>query len=75
MMLISGYFNNLFFFVFAFLQEEKNCGAPCRAMFFKETERTQLRYWVGSLAALCCASCLFTVSTVVEFALLFCVDD
>lgn len=44
------------------LQEEKNCGAPCHAMFFAESERTVLRYWVGSWAALCCASCLFTVS-------------
>lgn len=43
-------------------QEEKNCGAPCHAMFFAENERTVLRYWVGSWAALCCASCLFTVS-------------
>lgn len=43
-------------------QEEKNCGAPCHAMFFAEKERTVLRYWVASWAALCCASCLFTVS-------------
>lgn len=48
------------FFV-SFLQEEKNCGAPCYGMFFAESERTVLRYWVGSWAAVCCASCLFTV--------------
>ncbi|XP_031640715.1 frizzled [Contarinia nasturtii] len=43
--------------------ETKNCGAPCHALFFKENERTILRYWVGSWAAVCCASCLFTVLT------------
>lgn len=48
----------MFFF---YLQEEKNCGAPCYGMFFAESERTVLRYWVGSWAAVCCASCLFTV--------------
>lgn len=42
-------------------QETKHCGAPCHALFFKENERTILRYWVGSWAAICCASCLFTV--------------
>lgn len=31
-------------------------------MFFPERERTVLRYWVGSWAAICVASCLFTVS-------------
>lgn len=44
------------------LQEEKNCGAPCHAMFFAEKERTLLRYWVASWAAVCCGSCLFTVN-------------
>lgn len=47
--------------MFSRLQEEKNCGAPCYGMFFAESERTFLRYWVGSWAAVCCASCLFTV--------------
>lgn len=47
-----------------FLQQDKrDCGAPCHAMFFPEKERTVLRYWVGSWAAVCVASCLFTVST------------
>ncbi|XP_070071962.1 frizzled isoform X4 [Drosophila takahashii] len=32
-------------------------------MFFPERERTVLRYWVGSWAAVCVASCLFTVLT------------
>lgn len=41
----------------------KDCGAPCHALFFTESERTVLRYWVGSWAAVCCASCLFTVLT------------
>lgn len=54
----------IFFFHFYF-QEEKNCGAPCHAMFFAESERTVLRYWVGSWAALCCASCLFTVNYII----------
>ncbi|KAH8261265.1 hypothetical protein KR044_006076 [Drosophila immigrans] len=40
-----------------------DCGAPCHAMFFPERERTVLRYWVGSWAAVCVASCLFTVLT------------
>uniref|UniRef100_A0A1B0DAA7 Frizzled/Smoothened 7TM domain-containing protein n=1 Tax=Phlebotomus papatasi TaxID=29031 RepID=A0A1B0DAA7_PHLPP len=41
----------------------KDCGAPCHLMFFAESERTVLRYWVASWAAVCCASCLFTVLT------------
>lgn len=48
---------------FVYSQETKHCGAPCHALFFKENERTILRYWVGSWAAICCASCLFTVSS------------
>lgn len=46
-----------------FLQITKDCGAPCHLMFFAESERTVLRYWVASWAAVCCASCLFTVLT------------
>uniref|UniRef100_A0A182Q7M0 G-protein coupled receptors family 2 profile 2 domain-containing protein n=1 Tax=Anopheles farauti TaxID=69004 RepID=A0A182Q7M0_9DIPT len=38
----------------------KDCGAPCNSMFFSENERTVLKYWVGSWAAVCVASCLFT---------------
>ncbi|XP_062561457.1 frizzled-like [Armigeres subalbatus] len=41
----------------------KDCGAPCHSMFFSENERTVLKYWVGSWAAVCVASCLFTVLT------------
>lgn len=44
-------------------KETRDCGAPCHAMFFPESERTVLRYWVGSWAAVCVASCLFTVLT------------
>lgn len=53
--------NTISFHSFPYLQETKNCGAPCHELFFKENERTILRYWVGSWAAICCASCLFTV--------------
>lgn len=44
-------------------QTTKDCGAPCYSLFFAENERTVLRYWVASWAAVCCASCLFTVLT------------
>lgn len=43
-------------------QVEKNCGAPCRLMFF-EDRRQFSRVWVGTWAILCTASCLFTVCT------------
>lgn len=49
------------------LQDLHDCGAPCHAMFFPERERTVLRYWVGSWAAVCVASCLFTVSNISVF--------
>lgn len=39
----------------------KDCGAPCKSLFFDETERTILRYWISSWAALSVASCLFIV--------------
>ncbi|XP_067002467.1 frizzled-2 [Anabrus simplex] len=42
---------------------EKNCGAPCDAMFFSEDERHFARVWVGVWSVLCAASCLFTVLT------------
>lgn len=48
---------------FSPLQTTNNCGAPCYSLFFEENERTVLRYWVASWAAVCCASCLFTVLT------------
>lgn len=41
---------------------EKNCGAPCKKMFF-EKKRPFARIWVGTWAILCAASCLFTVCT------------
>lgn len=44
------------------IQLTENCGAPCNSLFFNDNERTVLRYWVGSWAAVCVASCLFTVS-------------
>jgi hypothetical protein len=40
----------------------KHCGAPCNSLFFDENERTTLRYWTSSWAAIAVASCLFTVS-------------
>ncbi|XP_052862707.1 frizzled-like [Anopheles cruzii] len=46
-----------------FYKVTKDCGAPCGSMFFSESERTVLKYWVGSWAAVCVASCLFTVLT------------
>lgn len=63
-LLFQGFINNTgpLSFLFCFLQETDDCGAPCHAMFFPESERTVLRYWVGSWAAVCVASCLFTVS-------------
>lgn len=39
-----------------------DCGVPCNSLWFDENERTILRYWISSWAALCVASCLFTVS-------------
>lgn len=39
----------------------KDCGAPCNSLFFDENERTMLRYWTSSWAAISVASCLFTV--------------
>lgn len=40
----------------------KDCGAPCNSLFFEESDRTKLRYWISSWAAISVASCLFTVS-------------
>lgn len=42
---------------------EKDCGAPCHHMFFKEKERQFSRIWIGTWAILCSVSCLFTVCT------------
>ncbi|KAK9879425.1 hypothetical protein WA026_006493 [Henosepilachna vigintioctopunctata] len=42
---------------------EKNCGAPCRMMFFSEHKRQFAKVWVGIWALLCSVSCLFTVCT------------
>lgn len=41
----------------------KDCGAPCNSLFLNdEADRTKLRYWISSWAAISVASCLFTVS-------------
>jgi frizzled 1/7 len=45
----------------------KDCGAPCNSLFFDENERTTLRYWISSWAAISVASCLFTVSRIKDF--------
>lgn len=45
----------------------EDCGAPCNSLFFDENERTTLRYWTSSWAALAVASCLFTVSISLKF--------
>lgn len=45
----------------------KDCGAPCKSLFFDETERTILRYWISSWAALSVASCLFIVRFLLGF--------
>ena len=42
----------------------KDCGAPCNSLFFDENERTTLRYWTSSWAAISVASCLFTVGNI-----------
>ena len=42
----------------------KDCGAPCNSLFFDENERTTLRYWTSSWAAISVASCLFTVKII-----------
>lgn len=39
-----------------------NCGAPCNEMFFTAGEIKFSRIWIGVWAAICMASCLFTVS-------------
>lgn len=44
----------------------KDCGAPCNSLFFDENERTTLRYWTSSWAAISVASCLFTVCRTVK---------
>lgn len=41
----------------------KDCGAPCNSLFFDESDRTKLRYWISSWAAISVASCLFTVNS------------
>jgi len=61
----------LFATVIIQLQDLHDCGAPCHAMFFPERERTVLRYWVGSWAAVCVASCLFTVSVYFPIYVIF----
>ena len=42
---------------------ERNCGAPCRNMFFDESERNIARIWIVIWASFCCLSCIFTVLT------------
>lgn len=41
----------------------KDCGAPCKSMFFSEQERKFSKYWIGIWAIICAFSCLFTVMT------------
>lgn len=48
----------------------KDCGAPCNSLFFEENDRTKLRYWISSWAAISVASCLFTVSSSVARSML-----
>jgi len=40
----------------------KDCGKDCSSLFFDENERTFLRYWISSWAAVTIACSLFTVS-------------
>lgn len=40
-----------------------NCGAPCKDMFFQDSQRIFARRWVGGWSVVCAASCLFTVLT------------
>ncbi|XP_045471236.1 frizzled-7-B [Harmonia axyridis] len=42
---------------------EKNCGAPCKMMFFSENKRQFAKVWIGIWAIICSVSCLFTVCT------------
>ena len=46
-----------------------NCGAPCNEMFFTTSEIKFSRIWIGVWAAICMASCLFTVSHSVYYLL------
>lgn len=48
----------------------KDCGAPCNSLFFEESDRTKLRYWISSWAALSVASCLFTVSCIIRISII-----
>jgi hypothetical protein len=38
-----------------------DCGAPCKGMFFNESEVRFSRVWIVVWGAICMASCLFTV--------------
>lgn len=40
-----------------------DCGAPCKGMFFNESEVRFSRVWIVVWGAICMASCLFTVLT------------
>lgn len=42
-------------------QTVEDCGAPCRKMFFTDTQLDFSRYWVGSWAVICLACCTFTL--------------
>lgn len=48
-------------------KSSKDCGAPCNSPFFDESERTTLRYWISSWAAVTAICCLFTVSVTLLF--------
>lgn len=41
----------------------KNCGIPCSSLFFSDGERSMLRYFISSMAAISVVCCIFTVFT------------
>lgn len=40
-----------------------DCGAPCKGMFFNESEVRFSRVWIVVWGSICMASCLFTVNS------------
>lgn len=42
-----------------------DCGAPCKGMFFNESEVRFSRVWIVVWGAICMASCLFTVTIII----------
>jgi frizzled 1/7 len=41
----------------------KNCGIPCSSLFFSDSDRSMLRYFISSMAAISVVCCIFTVFT------------